>query len=163
MVTASPRIEEPILSLQHTILGSCRAAGLSVRDSEELAQELWLWLLRRGLPLDAIEHSWLRGAVHYYILRFRRRQLASRARETVLPPDELVRQAHSMVDDLEHEDLLDHLANASRPVERDLLFLVRNGHSLTEAFMRLKIPLGSRSYYKKRLLQTARLLSKPRA
>src|ERR1700693_3173130 len=63
------------------ITTACVCAGLSPADAEDLAQDIWTWMIRVGVPIAMIATPWLKAVVHNYILRFRRRAYSHRVRE----------------------------------------------------------------------------------
>jgi DNA-directed RNA polymerase specialized sigma24 family protein len=134
----------------------CLWAGLSPADAEDLAQDVWEWLLRTGVPIALIATPWLKEVVQNYILRFRRRshrqglregQPLENAPEPITTPSEKL---------LESKELLDRVASMLPKRQRDLLALIRRGYSIAEASNRLGIPAGSRAYYQGRLVAYAR-------
>jgi DNA-directed RNA polymerase specialized sigma24 family protein len=138
------------------ITRACICAGLSPADSEDLAQDIWTWMIRVGVPIAVIATPWLRAVVHNYILRFRRRDYSHRVREgqpleTV--PEPTAWQPEGL---LESNELLDRVAKLLPKRERSLLALIRKGYSLPEASRLLGIPAGSRDYYRGRLIAYAR-------
>jgi DNA-directed RNA polymerase specialized sigma24 family protein len=129
---------------------------LSPADSEDLAQDIWMWMLRVGVPIAMIATPWLKAVVHNYILRFRRRDYSHRVREgrpleTV--PEPAAGQQEGL---LESNELLDRVAALLPERERRLLALIRRGYSLPEASRVLGIPAGSRDYYQGRIVAYAR-------
>jgi DNA-directed RNA polymerase specialized sigma24 family protein len=138
------------------ITTACVCAGLSSADADDLAQDIWMWMLRVGVPIAVIATPWLKAVVHNYILRFRRRDYSHRVREG-LPletvPEPAVCQPEG---EFESNELLDRVAALLPKRERSLLALIRRGYSLPEASRRLGIPAGSRDYYQGRLIAYAR-------
>jgi len=146
------------------IVRTCICAGLSPADSEDVGQDIWMWMLRVGVPLSLIATPWLSAVVHNHVLRFRRRNHSHRLREgygleTAPEPWSSPFEAR-----VESNELLDRVASALPRLERRLLALIRNGYSLPEATRHLGIPPGSRAYYRGRLIACARLaLRRPTA
>jgi DNA-directed RNA polymerase specialized sigma24 family protein len=142
------------------ITRACVCAGLSPADAEDLAQDIWAWMIRVGVPIAVIATPWLKAVVHNYILRFRRRDYSHRVREgraleTV--PEPAARQPEGL---LESNELLDRVAALLPKRERSLLALIRRGYSLPEASRLLGIPAGSRDYYQGRLIAYGRRVLK---
>lgn len=142
------------------ITRACVCAGLSPADAEDLAQDIWIWMIRVGVPVAVIATPWMKAVVHNYILRFRRRDYSHRVREgqpleTV--PEPASCQAEGI---LESNELLDRLASMLPKRERSLLTLIRRGYSLPEAARLLRIPAGSRDYYQGRLIAYGRRVLK---
>jgi DNA-directed RNA polymerase specialized sigma24 family protein len=137
------------------ITTACVCAGLSSADAEDLAQDIWMWMLRVGVPIAVIATPWLKAVIHNYILRFRRRDYSHRVREgrpleTVPEPAEW--QPEGV---FESNELLDRVAALLPKRERSLLALIRKGYALPEASRILGIPAGSRDYYQGRVIACA--------
>jgi DNA-directed RNA polymerase specialized sigma24 family protein len=58
---------------QAQMIRACVGAGLSAADAEDLAQDIWMWIISIGVPVAVVATPWLKAVVHNYILRFRRR------------------------------------------------------------------------------------------
>ena len=152
--------DETIRGSYVQIARACVCAGLSPADAEDLAQDIWAWMIRVGVPIAVIATPWLKAVVHNYILRFRRRDYSHRVREgqsleTV--PEPAARQPEGI---LESNELLDRVAALLPKRERSLLALIRRGYSLPEASRILGIPPGSRDYYQGRLIAYGRRVLK---
>ena len=156
--------EEMIRAANGRITRACLCMGLSLADSEEIAQEIWIWVLRLGVPTALMTTPWLKAVVHNHVLRHRRRSYSRAVREgrtLESVPEPRVWQPFAR---LEAKDLLDRVASLLPERERDLLALIRRGYSLPEASRRLGIPDGSRAYYQGRLIDYARrVLKRPGA
>jgi len=148
--------EESIRVSYIQIAKVCLWAGLSPTDAEDLAQDVWEWLVRTGVPIALIATPWLAEVVHNYILRFRRRRQRLGLREG-LPldkaPEPITAPSERL---LESKELLDRIASMLPKRERNLLALIRRGYSISEASNRLGIPPGSRAYCQGRLVAYAR-------
>jgi len=132
---------------------------LAPGDADDLAQDLWEWLIRTGVPMAVIASPWLKGVIHNYILRFRRRSYWRHAHEG-RPLEETPEPQSSQP--LESEELLDRVAAALPKRERKLLALIRRGYSMVEAVKLLGIPPGSRAYHQSQLIAYARRAMKRR-
>jgi DNA-directed RNA polymerase specialized sigma24 family protein len=148
--------DETIRGSYVEISRACVCAGLSPADAEDLAQGVWTWMIRVGVPIAVIATPWLKAVVRNYILRFRRRDYSHRVREgrpleTV--PEPAAWQPEGL---LESNELLDRVAVLLPKRERSLLALIRRGYSLPEASRLLGIPAGSRDYYQGRLIAYGR-------
>ena len=155
--------DDSIRAAYRTMTRVCRCSGLSPADAEDLAQDLWEWLIRAGIPMTQIATPWLKEAVRNYILRFRRRSGLRRAREGRLPETGPEPQSSPLLAALESNDVLDQIAKALPTCERNLFDLVRRGHSIAEAARVLGIPRGSCAYYRERLITYARRATKRRS
>ena len=108
------------------ILSACLYAGLSRSDAEDVAQDIWAWILRSGQPAELYGTPWLGAVARNFILRYWRR-----------------RQRRSSLDRMEER---------LPSTEAKLLRLVRDGCTFAQAVRLLGIPRGSRCYYRKRLI-----------
>jgi DNA-directed RNA polymerase specialized sigma24 family protein len=151
-----PYSDIAIGAIYSRILQICIASGLGIADSEDVAQDIWEWLVRVGCPALALTAPWLGAVVHNHILRHRRKAARQRAREGVRL--EAVPEPDSLLDTsgLEKNEVLDRIAAVLPKVERNLLTLIRRGHTLARAAELLGIPRGSRAYYGGRLVTLAR-------
>jgi DNA-directed RNA polymerase specialized sigma24 family protein len=145
------------------ILRVCRAAGLPIADSEDIAQDVWEWLLRRNSPSAALAAPWLAAVVNNHLLRHRRYTGRLRAREGIRL--DAVQEPGAPLDTsgFESSEFLDQVAVALPMTERNLLLLVRKGHTLARAADLLGIPRGSRAYHGGRLITLARQRTQKRA
>jgi DNA-directed RNA polymerase specialized sigma24 family protein len=148
--------EDSIRACYVQIAKVCLWAGLSPADAEDLAQDVWEWMVRAGVPIGLVATPWLKRVVQNYILRFRRRRQRlglreglplEKAPEPITPPSDGL---------LESKELLDRVASMLPKRERNLLALIRRGYSIAEASNRLGIPPGSRAYYQGQLIAYAR-------
>jgi len=140
----------------------CLDAGLDNADADDLAQDLWEWLIRKGVPNSAIATPWLKAAVQNYVLRFRRRSYWQRVREGRSLESAPEPQASALLPRLECNELIDRIASLLPKTERNLLALLRRGYSNAEAAQILKIPRGSRSYHYSQIVAYARREAKRR-
>jgi DNA-directed RNA polymerase specialized sigma24 family protein len=141
----------------------CLWAGLSSADAEDLAQDVWEWMVRTGVPIAVVATPWLKEVVHNYILRFRRRRQRLGSREGLSldkAPEPITAPSERL---LESKELLDRVASMLPKREQSLLALIRRGYSLAEASDRLGIPPGSRAYYQGQLIAYARREMKRRS
>jgi DNA-directed RNA polymerase specialized sigma24 family protein len=147
---------EAALSISRRITRACLHAGLAPPDAEDVAQDIWEWLLRTGNVALAQETPWLGAVAQNYIRRFWRRSYRRSIRERAA----LVGGAEPRFSEpgrgLEVREVLDRMTASLPDRERQLLILIRNGYSLAEAARALKIPRGSRSYYGGRLIDYVR-------
>jgi DNA-directed RNA polymerase specialized sigma24 family protein len=156
--------DEAVRTSQVQIIRACVGAGLSSADAEDLAQDVWTWIIGVGVPVEVLATPWLNAVVHNYILRFRRRSGSHREREgqsIETAQEQACWQPEAL---LESNELLDNLASLLPTRERSLLALIRRGYTLPEAARRLGIPPGSRAYRQGRLIACAqRALNLPMA
>jgi DNA-directed RNA polymerase specialized sigma24 family protein len=148
---------EPSIHASYRLISqACLGAGLSTSDADDLAQDLWEWLIRTGVPMAVIATPWLKGVVRNYILRFRRRSYYRRLREGQSLERAPVPQFSQPLQVLESNELLDRVATGLPRPEQILLALIRRGYSVAEAGRLLGIPRGSRAYHQGRLIARAR-------
>ncbi len=138
------------------ILRVCLKAGIGRAESEDVAQDIWTWLLRTGSPPLALTAPWLSAVAQNYVLRFRRRSGRLRNREGVAIDAIPEPVCSSDTSRLEGNELLDRVAAVLPQPERNLLALIRSGHTVAGAAEILGIPRGSRAYHRARLVRLAR-------
>jgi DNA-directed RNA polymerase specialized sigma24 family protein len=153
---ATPYSDGAVATIYTRILRSCLAAGLAFSDAEDVAQDVWIWLLRTGSPILALTAPWLGAVVHYYVLRYRRRSATRRRREGVDLEAIAEPGAPSDETDFETREALDRIAADLPDTERRLFLLIRQGHTLARAAALLGIPRGSCAYHGGRLVRLAR-------
>ena len=148
--------EEAAAQIYSRSLRVCVKAGLGRAESEDIAQDVWTWLLRTESPCLALTTPWLSAVAQNFVLRYRRRSGRLRAREGVAI-DAIPEPGHpGDARRLESREVLDRIAAALPPIERRLLALIRAGHTLADAARLLGIPRGSRAFHRARLVQAAR-------
>jgi DNA-directed RNA polymerase specialized sigma24 family protein len=131
---------------------ACLLAGLSRTDSDDVAQDLLLWLLRGGRAPGDTDLPWLGASAQNFIRRYWRsrwlrvRREAEAARELSGGRDEWNGE-----EEMETRLFLDRMQGTLPPVEAGLLHLVREGLSFAEAAKALKIPHGSHNFFRRRL------------
>jgi len=150
------QLEDRIRASYSRIMGICLCAGLSPSDAEDVAQDIWEWLLRTRNVALAEKFPWLGGVAQNFVLRYRRRKYRHDVRESHPLTGAAEPQAADLLPALEVNELLDRTATHLPQTERKILALIRSGHSLAEAARLLAIPRGSRSYYHGRLIACAR-------
>jgi DNA-directed RNA polymerase specialized sigma24 family protein len=147
---------ETALAISRRITRACLHAGLRPPDAEDVAQDIWEWLLRTGNVALAREIPWLGAVAQNYIRRFWRRSFRQTVRERAALVGPVQQRTDEPAKGLEAKQVLDRVSAALPDRERKLLTLIRNGYSLAEAARALKIPRGSRSYYGGRVIEYAR-------
>lgn len=138
---------ETIATAAYTrILRVCTFARLSLCDAEDVAQDIWVWLLESGRSAEAMNPRWIAAVTLNYVRRLRRAQFRRAARESraCSSPD-------SEATDVETRISFDEIECCLRGLERGMLRLVRQGATFAEASRRLRIPRGSSDYYRKLL------------
>lgn len=148
--------DDAVAALHASILAVCLAAGLARPDADDVAQDVWEWVLRSGMAASAVAAPWIAAVARNFVMRSRRRISKRRYREGVALEKVPEPQASVAGPPLETKELLDTLAEILPQKERALLLLVRKGHSLARAAELLGIPRGSRAYYSGRLIRVAR-------
>ena len=138
------------------ILSSCLYAGLAPTEADDVAQDIWVWLLRQGTAGMILSMPWLSAVAKNFILRYRRRTYRQSIREGRSLDAAPEPRTSEKLEELEANELLDHVALHVTETERKILALIRGGHTLAEAARLLHIPRGSRAYYHQRLIACAR-------
>jgi DNA-directed RNA polymerase specialized sigma24 family protein len=151
-----PYSEEEVRQISSRILQVSLAAGLSLSVAEDVVQDVWQWLLVADLQALALSTPWISAVTHNFVMRQQRASVRIRYREGVSL--EAIGEPSSPTDysRLEAQNVLDRIATALPATEKKLLALIRRGNSLAHAATLLRIPRGSRAYYRERLLYLAR-------
>ena len=134
----------------------CVAAGLSSFDADDVAQDVFLWLLRNGPLLALPAMPWLAAVVRNFVHRYRHERSCRRWVEGISLTEAPDPRAGRPSEALESKEILDRVAAVLPEQEHKILALIRSGYSLPQATEILKIPKGSRGYYRGRLLERAR-------
>src|SRR5262245_4356714 len=137
------------------ILATCVYAGLGPAEADDVAQDIWVWLLRQGAE-GVYSMPWLSAVAKNFVLRYRRRSYRRSVREGRALDDVPEPQNWEEVQGHEINELLNQVAAHVNETERQVLELIRKGYSLAEAARMLKIPRGSRAYYHQRLIECGR-------
>jgi DNA-directed RNA polymerase specialized sigma24 family protein len=137
-------------------LNCCRCAGLAPWEADDIAQDIWLWLLREGRLAREFSTPWLAAVARNFILRYWRRKTRRSTLEACSLDACPEPRTQDVLPELEVEDLLDRVAAALPETERRILALIRSGHSLAESARLLGVPRGSRGYYQRKLVACAR-------
>ena len=153
---AGPDSPDGILDAYARIQCLCLAAGVPSFDADDLAQDVFLWLLRNGPLLALPAMPWLAAVVRNFVLRYRRERSHRRKVEGVSLTDTVEPRAREPQEALESKELLDRVAAVLPEEERRILALIRSGYTLPQATDILKIPPGSQGFYRGRLIQCAR-------
>jgi DNA-directed RNA polymerase specialized sigma24 family protein len=135
-----------LAAAQDWILRVCRRAHLPAPDAQDLAQDVWLWLIESGRSAEAASLPWLGGVA----VNFVRRHWRARSRRIERESRGLAGRGSESVD-FETRLSLDEMERRLPEREAKLLRLLRLGASFSEASNRLRIPRGSHDYYRKRL------------
>jgi DNA-directed RNA polymerase specialized sigma24 family protein len=144
------------------ICQECLLAGLVRLDAEDVAQEVFLWILRNRPFLGLPATHWLEAVTWNFIRRFRRDRARRALRE--LRASETQNSKFDTRDFLERTLSLDQLERRLPKMEADVLRLVREGSTFVEAAKDLKIPRGSWSFFRRGLLtHAAEWLDLPKA
>jgi DNA-directed RNA polymerase specialized sigma24 family protein len=148
--------DEAALEIYAQILRVCLKAGIGRAESEDIAQDIWTWLLRSAPASLARTKPWLSAVAQNFVLRYRRRAGRLRAREGVaidaIPEPGDSGDARRV----ETREVLDRVAAVLPRTDRLLLALIRDGHTLAGAARILGIPRGSRAFHRARLIRAAR-------
>jgi DNA-directed RNA polymerase specialized sigma24 family protein len=161
-ITASRRLDlkaealshEQISLVYHWIWTACADAGLSRSDAQDVAQDLWLWLLTVNKLALASEKQWLSAVTQNFIRRRYRQLSRQRLREgTPISYDIAFTDQRQRI---ESNEMLTRFSRVLPEKERRILMLIRAGYTVAEAARALRIPRGSRAYFGDRLVELAR-------
>ena len=135
------------------VLRACYFAGLTPSEAEDVAQDVFLWLSKDGMPSAAAALPWVGVTAQNFIRRFRRCRNVRRQRESLAAAETAL---HATGEDgaasVEMRLSLDRMEKRLPPVEAKLLHLVRRGCSFAEAIRAMGIPHGSLSFFRNRLI-----------
>jgi DNA-directed RNA polymerase specialized sigma24 family protein len=135
------------------VVRTCLVTGLSISDAEDLAQDLFIWLLRGGSMPAIVWSPWLAAVVRNFIRRYWRRRSVRSLREARATVEARVFSGtDERSDSIEVRLSLDRIEKRLPEVEAALLRLVRRGCSFAEAVKLLEIPRGSKTFFRKRLI-----------
>lgn len=152
--------QDQIFAIYAGIATACVLAGLGASDAEDVAQDIWEWVLRSGNMAAAAIAPWLTAVTANFVRRHWRRKLRERTllREFgagfPLKSESWSRQTEAKL-------FLDRLASRSPSDERRLLVLMRQGLCLSEAGTRLGIPKGSQQFRMRNLRKEAQRIRHP--
>src|SRR6266542_1442398 len=155
-INSGTYLEDWIHTSYSRILKCCLCAGLASSEADDIAQDIWLWLLREGSLVREVSVPWLAAVSRNFILRYQRRKYRRSTLEECSLDACPEPRTQEVLRELEVEDLLDRVAAALPETERRMLVLIRSGHSLAESARLLGVPRGSRGYYQRRLVACAR-------
>jgi DNA-directed RNA polymerase specialized sigma24 family protein len=147
---------EQVLRIYDQIARACRHAGLRSPDAEDVAQDVWEWLLRTNNLALAQQIPWVGAVAQNFIRRFWRRSHRRSQREGASLVSAMEPRSREPALGLEGKEVLDRISTALPDRERKLLTLIRCGYTLAEAARVLRIPRGSRAYHGGRLIEYAR-------
>lgn len=147
---------DEIRRIYDRIRTGCARAGLSVSDGEDVAQEIWEWLLRTNKVELALRMSWVSGATQNFIRRYWKRAQLRNLHEAAWSRQAAVHRGRDFAQIVEGNEVLERLARALPDRERKLLILIHRGYTLQEAAEALGTPPGSRGYYGGRLVEVGR-------
>jgi DNA-directed RNA polymerase specialized sigma24 family protein len=150
---AEPDSRDGIHEAYARVLRVCAFAGLTRSDAEDVAQDLFLWLIRQGMPPTVVALPWLEVVAQNFIHRHRRSRRVRNQRESLAAAEAAVfARGDGGAEAVEARVSLDRIERTVPLVEVKLLHLVRRGCSFAEAVRVLGIPRGSRSFFRRRLV-----------
>ncbi len=145
-------VRDGIPAIYSRIFKACLVAGLGSFDAEDVAQDIWLWLLRSGRQSEALMTPWLGAVAQNFIRRYWRGRRRRSIRECQAVAETSVLRPVDGTEALDSRLSLDRMETRLPVTEAKLLHLVRRGCSFAQAVKELGIPRGSRSYFRKRLI-----------
>jgi DNA-directed RNA polymerase specialized sigma24 family protein len=154
-MSCCPTDERSLLAIHGELVRSCRRHGLTASDAEDLAQDIWLWLLRDGRLELAASIAWTHAVVRNFVLRFRRRAALRARREPSLDGHPLDRASAEGLD-VDARLSVGGLERLLPALEARIVREMRSGATWAEAATRLRIPAGSRDWLRKRIADRAR-------
>lgn len=149
---------EAILRDAHArVVQACAFHGLPRADAEDLAQDLFLWLLMHPERAALLTGPALGGAIRNYLLRYRRRTHRRRLREApALSADFDLRGSSGPRTD-ETTISVRTLERLLPGTEARVLRQLRAGATWAEAATAAGVPPGSRDWLRKRMASHIRL------
>jgi RNA polymerase sigma factor (sigma-70 family) len=126
---AGPDSPNGILEAYARIQCLCLAAGVPSIDADDLAQDVFAWLLRNGPLLALPAMPWLAAVARNYIKRYRRERSYRRKVDGVSLTDTIEPQAEEPQEALEIKELLDRVAAVLPEEDRKILTLIRSGYT----------------------------------
>jgi DNA-directed RNA polymerase specialized sigma24 family protein len=151
---------ERVFAIYSAIATRCVLAGLGASEAEDLAQDVWEWLIRSGNLALAGVAPWLAAVTINFVRRHRRRRMRERFLLQKVRLD-VRSSADNLTTQVETKQFLDRLATRSRESERQLLDLMRQDWRLSEASEQLGIPKGSEQFRLRKLRKEARQIAHP--
>ena len=150
---AEPDSRDGIHEAYARVLRVCAFAGLTASDAEDVAQDLFLWLIRDKLLPTVVAVPWLEIVAQNFIHRHWRSRRVRKQRESLASAEAAVfARGDGGTEAVEVRLSLDRIERTVPLVEVKLLHLVRRGRSFAEAVRVLGIPRGSRSFFRRRLV-----------
>jgi DNA-directed RNA polymerase specialized sigma24 family protein len=148
--------EGEIAQISSRIRRLCLSRGLSRTQVDDVMQDIWLWLIRAGEPRCALSPGWILAVAQNFVLRYRRRSSRLRNHEETCLDG--IDEPATLPDysAIETEEILDRVSRILPDKEKGLLLLIRQGNTLSRAAALLKIPRGSRTFHRNRILDLAR-------
>jgi DNA-directed RNA polymerase specialized sigma24 family protein len=147
-----PPSEREILALTARIVATCLLAGLDLDDANDVAQDIWTWLLSAGKTKLALTVPWLDVVARNFVRRlWRRRATDLRLRQTLNTQPVRVRD---LAAGIAWQRSVDEILPRLRRRDRALLILIdRGGLTFPEAAKALGLAAGSWSRARRRIQQ----------
>lgn len=145
------------------MLRTCVLAGLTRQDAEDVAQDIWVWLVESNSLAMITLAPWVSAVLENFILRFRRRRW--RTNRLFVTSDEPYSDCSASRTTepaaTEAKLFLERLAARLPARERRLLENMKAGDRLSEAARRAGIVHGSEQCHLGRIRDWARRLEQP--
>jgi DNA-directed RNA polymerase specialized sigma24 family protein len=158
----APPSEDVLREAYGHILKACCGAGLAVVDAEDLAQDIFLWLLRHRHEVPPVSGAWLGAVARNFVMRYLRQTYRRRAREGASLDALTGRRVPAMASSPETTVSVLRLEELLPPAEAGVLREMRHGATWAEATARLGVPPGSRDWLRKRMAEHVRDAFTPR-
>lgn len=144
------------------VVNACGHQGIPRADAEDMAQDLFVWLLTHQDKRALLEGAALRGAIRIYLMRYRRRTHRRRLREGPALTSDFDPRGWSEPRTNETAVSVRSLENLLPGTEALVLRELRAGATWAEAVAAVGVPPGSRDWLRKRMAGHVRSAFAPR-
>jgi DNA-directed RNA polymerase specialized sigma24 family protein len=145
-----PTEERSLLAIHAELVRSCRRQGLTWGDAEDVAQDIWLWLVREHRLELAASIAWTHAVVKNFVLRYRRRAALRARREPSLDGHPLDHDPSQNLD-VDARLSVGRLERLLPALEARIVHEMRSGATWSEAATISGVPAGSRDWLRKRI------------
>jgi DNA-directed RNA polymerase specialized sigma24 family protein len=153
--------DDELLPLIARITTAAVFAGLAVPDAEDLAQDVFTWLVASGNLEKAHIAPWLAAVTQNFLLRYLRRHWRE-TRRRACDQGGSACETSAYSDGADAKLFLDRLAARSPLRERRLIELMAGGFRLSEAARQIGIRHGSEQHHLAQIRARARRLNRSR-
>jgi hypothetical protein len=153
--------EETLREAFVRVLRACDHQGLQRADAEDLAQDLFLWLVAHPERAPLLTGAGLGSAIRIYLMRYRRRTHTRRMREAPAVDFEIDARGSSRPHADEITVSVGALERLLPGAEARVLKQLKAGATWAEAVAAAGVPPGSRDWLRKRMAGHVRTAFKP--